>query len=145
MGEIRLFIVMSVLCVVGMIVLALGHPGEYSFIPRCPFYSMTGCYCPGCGSLRSTHFLLQGNLAASLRYHPLLIPLLLFLVFLYFKRLYEMFLGRNVLFKRELFLCKIVVMIWIAFFLVRNIPIDSLEWTRPPEPTTVSVEKQANH
>ena len=39
---------------------------------QCPFYALTGLYCPGCGSGRAAYALLHGHLAASFRYQPLL-------------------------------------------------------------------------
>jgi hypothetical protein len=35
-------------------------PGHY---PTCPFYALTGYYCPGCGSLRAIHALVHGHVA----------------------------------------------------------------------------------
>jgi hypothetical protein len=37
-------------------------PGHY---PSCPFHAITGCWCPGCGSLRAIHDLLSGHLLAA--------------------------------------------------------------------------------
>lgn len=42
---------------------------------HCPFHRATGLYCPGCGSTRATHHLLNADVLASLRYHPLLLPI----------------------------------------------------------------------
>ncbi|MDF2825476.1 MAG: hypothetical protein K0R68_2884 [Mycobacterium sp.] len=39
------------------------RPG--SLFPPCPFYALTGWYCPGCGGLRMTHDLLHGDVAAA--------------------------------------------------------------------------------
>ena len=39
---------------------------------QCPFYALTGLYCPGCGSGRAVYALLHGRLAESFRYQPLL-------------------------------------------------------------------------
>lgn len=39
------------------------RPG--GLFPPCPFYALTGWYCPGCGGLRMTHDLLHGDLAAA--------------------------------------------------------------------------------
>lgn len=46
----------------------------------CPSLVLFGVYCPGCGSLRGTHDLLTGDVAASLGHNILLIPALLFVV-----------------------------------------------------------------
>lgn len=37
----------------------------------CPFFYITGFLCPGCGLTRSLIALLQGNIIASISYHPL--------------------------------------------------------------------------
>ena len=51
-------------------------PGNY---PPCLFLFFTGCYCPGCGTLRALHRLLHGDLPGALGYNPLSILLLPFL------------------------------------------------------------------
>lgn len=46
---------------------------------RCAFHTLTGLYCPGCGGLRATHQMLNGNLRAALDYNAfyvLLVPIL---------------------------------------------------------------------
>ncbi|MCL5096202.1 MAG: DUF2752 domain-containing protein [Candidatus Omnitrophica bacterium] len=46
-------------------------PGQYAFYPQCMFHSLTGLSCPGCGSLRSIHALLHGDLLSALRFNLL--------------------------------------------------------------------------
>ena len=38
---------------------------------RCPFYELTGLYCPGCGSGRAVTALLHGRVGAAFRWNPL--------------------------------------------------------------------------
>jgi hypothetical protein len=38
------------------------------FLP-CPFRTLTGLWCPGCGLTRATHYLFRGDLAQALRYN----------------------------------------------------------------------------
>lgn len=38
----------------------------------CPFYVLTGLYCPGCGSGRAATALVRGHFAEAFRYNPLL-------------------------------------------------------------------------
>lgn len=38
------------------------NPLEVGFFPKCPFYTLTGFFCPGCGSQRALHHLLNGNI-----------------------------------------------------------------------------------
>ena len=44
----------------------------------CPFYELTGLYCPGCGSGRAARALLRGDLGACLGHNLLALPLGLF-------------------------------------------------------------------
>lgn len=43
-------------------------PGHY---PTCPFYALTGYYCPGCGSLRAIHALVHGEVGQAFGYNML--------------------------------------------------------------------------
>jgi len=49
-------------------------PGTH--LPTCPFYELTGLWCPGCGLTRATHSVLRGDVAAALGYN-LLVPFFL--------------------------------------------------------------------
>ncbi|MET0450627.1 MAG: DUF2752 domain-containing protein [Mycobacterium sp.] len=41
------------------------HAPGFGF-PTCPFHVMTGWYCPGCGGIRMTHDVLNGDFSAAL-------------------------------------------------------------------------------
>ena len=56
------------------------NPDENPF-PRCPFLSLTGLFCPGCGSQRAIHALLHGDLSTTLAYNPLVIFVSLILLY----------------------------------------------------------------
>jgi len=60
-----------------LLVLAYGllDPQTLPF-PKCPFLSLTGLSCPGCGSQRAIHQALHGNFAASFRLNALFLPAL---------------------------------------------------------------------
>jgi uncharacterized protein DUF2752 len=45
-------------------------PARGGIFPPCPFHSLTGYLCPGCGTLRALHQLLHGNLGAAWRLNP---------------------------------------------------------------------------
>ncbi|WP_313398867.1 DUF2752 domain-containing protein [Stenotrophomonas sp.] len=42
-------------------------------LPSCPFYALTGIWCPGCGSTRCLHALVHGDLAQAMSMNPLLV------------------------------------------------------------------------
>lgn len=59
------------LLVMACVVIALTVASVYFYFdpsdnifPRCPFLSITGWECPGCGSQRAVHALLHGDIAA---------------------------------------------------------------------------------
>lgn len=59
----------------------LFNPLKFHFFPKCPFYMLTGLYCPGCGSQRALHSLLHFHLAETFSYNFLFIPALLVLLY----------------------------------------------------------------
>jgi len=56
-----------------IVLYGLVNPDQYPF-PLCPFHTLTGWLCPGCGSQRAMHQLLHGNFGASLKLNPLFLP-----------------------------------------------------------------------
>ena len=65
----------------GVGVLYMFDPAEPNIYPKCPFLSLTGCLCPGCGTLRALHQLLQGNLTAAVGYNVLTVVSLPFVAY----------------------------------------------------------------
>ena len=115
-----------------LVMLAVRHPTDCGVIPPCPFYTGTGFYCPGCGSMRATHYLLNGHLATSLRYNPLVLLILPLLVFSAVRFLCSMFLHREIPFPGQVGVYWAVLIVFLLFFIVRNIPLDVLDVLRPP-------------
>jgi hypothetical protein len=46
-------------------VLAVVDPNQPGHYPTCPFFAVTGHWCPGCGTLRAIHALTRGDVAAA--------------------------------------------------------------------------------
>ncbi len=65
------------LIVLALVAAAVGYkcldPSVVPIFPRCPFRLLTGYLCPGCGSQRAIHHLLNFNLAAAWRMNPLFV------------------------------------------------------------------------
>ncbi len=57
-------------------VVALVDPNQAGHYPSCPFLSVTGLYCPGCGSLRAVHALSRLDLGRAVSLNPLAMVLL---------------------------------------------------------------------
>ena len=57
-------------------------PTHSHWAPKCPFWLLTGYYCPGCGSQRAIHCFLNGRIWEGIKYNYLLLPLLLFVMVL---------------------------------------------------------------
>ena len=49
------------------------NPTLSKFFPKCPFYSLLGIKCPGCGTQRAIHAILNGDLAGAAHYNALLL------------------------------------------------------------------------
>lgn len=73
-------LVLAAVIAFGAAVLYRWNPATAGFYPICPFFALTGWYCPGCGSLRALHQLLHGNLGTAFDLNPLLVIALPFVV-----------------------------------------------------------------
>lgn len=81
----RIILLVLMLAVAGLaVVYAVFDPADGGFFPRCMFKTLTGLDCPGCGSQRAVHALLNGDIAAAWHFNALFlleIPLLALLIF----------------------------------------------------------------
>lgn len=48
-------------------------PTQAGWLPACPFHSLTGFFCPGCGSTRALHQMLHGRWGQAFGLNPLLV------------------------------------------------------------------------
>ena len=69
---------MSALGIAVLYVIDPRVPGNY---PVCPFLSLTGCYCPGCGTLRAMYQLMHADVVGALSYNPLTVLSLPFIIY----------------------------------------------------------------
>ncbi len=65
-------VVIVLLLVFGFIYYAI-DPATSTAFPRCTFLTITGYKCPGCGSQRAIHALLNGDIKGALGYNAMLI------------------------------------------------------------------------
>ena len=64
-------LVIAVLLVLGFIYYAL-DPATSTAFPRCTFLTLTGYKCPGCGSQRAIHALLNGDVKEAFGYNAMM-------------------------------------------------------------------------
>lgn len=98
------------------------NPSYYNFFPKCPLYSFTGIYCPGCGSQRAIHQIINGNIIEGIRYNYMLV--LLFIVLAYKATHYIITKLYNKPFNNILHrpaTSKLILVLVILFWVLRNI------------------------
>jgi hypothetical protein len=66
-----IILAIAALLLFGFIYYAL-DPSSSAAFPKCGFLTLTGYKCPGCGSQRAIHALLNGDVAAAFRYNAML-------------------------------------------------------------------------
>jgi len=98
-------------------------PADYDFFPKCPFYVITGYKCPGCGSQRAIHQLLNFHFAEAFKANPLLVIAIPYIL-LGFAFDYTSLRDKYPAVKKRLFgvpAILLVILIVIAYWIIRNI------------------------
>lgn len=104
-------------------------PGNY---PPCLFLFLTGCYCPGCGTLRALHSLLHGNLRHALGYNTLTVALLPFLGAAYVFGFTRAVPGQPFpRFRISSRVAWVTLAVILTFWVVRNVPVFPLSVLAP--------------
>lgn len=95
-----------------------------NIFPKCPFLTLTGYTCPGCGSQRAIHQLLHLNITEAFKFNPLLIlsiPYIITILILellksknrFYYKWYNKLTGSAA--------CMVILTIIIAYWVSRNI------------------------
>jgi Protein of unknown function (DUF2752) len=106
-------------------------PPQAYGIPPCPFYALTGAYCPGCGALRAVHSLLHGHLAQAFGFNPLLVLLLPFLLLAGAGEALTMWTGKSRRIEVPPRWGWAVFGLIVAFWVLRNVPGAAFDVLRP--------------
>lgn len=118
-GGKRFFIIGIVVALI--VVYAVFDPSGSVLFPKCLFYQITGWQCPGCGSQRMIHALLQCDFASAWRYNAylfFLLPVILFLLWLELTRKKHPQLYRKVYSMPVIWTFIVLTLTW---FVVRNL------------------------
>lgn len=98
------------------------NPSESSIFPKCPFYSFTGFFCPGCGSQRAIHKFLHGDIFGGFKHNYLIMLLPMVLIYDWAVILFNKHSGKKI--KNILHYSKVtysILAIILLFWLLRNI------------------------
>lgn len=116
---------------IGMLLLVLGlaflyfytNPSEVDFLPKCPLYITTGFYCPGCGSQRATHQLLNLNIFGIIQQNVLFLFALILIGYQGIVWSLNHFFKKNIynyLYHPKLPIA--ILLLVFTFWILRNIP-----------------------
>ena len=104
------------------IVYSVWNPAECHYFPKCIFLQLTGLQCPGCGSQRALHQLLEGNIKSAFDYNPFLIIISPWLIVLLCARFIGLKIGYKVI---KVLLHRSIITIYlitiILWWIYRNI------------------------
>jgi hypothetical protein len=105
-------------------VLRIFNPATAGFFPPCPFRALTGYLCPGCGTLRALHEMLNGHPVAAFRLNPLMMLLLPYVGYAGASEAMETLFGRPLprIFIRPAYIWALLVILLLFWFL-RNTPL----------------------
>jgi hypothetical protein len=99
------------------------NPTKVDFFPKCPFRTLTGLQCPGCGSTRAFYQLLHLQPIAAFKLNPLMILTLPFIVYGFLGFTKSALTGRP---QRHLFIPPVYLWAWLVlllfFWIFRNTP-----------------------
>jgi hypothetical protein len=107
-----------------MVIVYAHDPARSILYPPCPFHTLTGFYCPGCGTLRALHQLLHAHLLQAIRLNLVTILTLPFLGYAYLSHVLYAVSGRRLsgFFVPAVYIWMLVGII-ISFWVLRNIPL----------------------
>ena len=72
----RFVVSVTLVGVMGLVLLYFWNPVDVAFLPKCPFFALTGYKCPGCGTLRGIHALLHLNFRDVVQHNPFMVVLI---------------------------------------------------------------------
>jgi hypothetical protein len=101
------------------------NPAKYDVFPKCPFHTLTGLNCPGCGSQRAIYSLLHGDFKKAISYNLLLVIGIPFVLICFYYKMRSLILRKDLRWNLVHYplALKIFFVVVILFWVIRNIPI----------------------
>lgn len=128
-GRVSVPVLTAVVAVAGAAYIAAVDPNQPGHYPPCPFLYVTGQYCPGCGSLRAIHALTHGDVVEALSRNPLAVVFVPYLIWTWASWLYRTATGRQRGDLAPPWTIWTLLVIVIAFWVLRNLP--GFSWLAP--------------
>ncbi|MFW5473756.1 DUF2752 domain-containing protein [Knoellia sp. CPCC 206450] len=95
------------------------QPGNY---PTCPWLLLTGTFCPGCGTLRATHALSNGDVLEALHRNPLAVATFVVMVLGFARWTRRQWRGERRMTAAPAWLLYGLFWVIMAFWVLRNVP-----------------------
>lgn len=92
--------------------------------PQCPFYVLTGLFCPGCGSQRAVSALLHLEIGSALRYNILLVASLPIIFYSSYAAVVNTFSTKKVVQQRlfhTVWFIRLIAVVVLLFWVLRNL------------------------
>lgn len=98
-------------------------PALSTYFPKCPIFSFTGIQCPGCGSQRAVHQLLQFQFSESFAFNPLVIIFLPYILLGWIAQVFKNYPAMELIRIRlyGVHAAYIILTIVVIFTIIRNI------------------------
>ena len=113
---------------------AQNPPTDDSYYPKCISYKFTSIHCPGCGSTRALHALLNANFEQAFAYNAVLVALLPLGLFVLLRKLWHMAWGtRPARLPGFVWVPRILAIVFVLFWILRNIPVYPFALLAPHE------------
>lgn len=127
-------------------VLRLKDPRTLGFGELCPSRRLLNLACPGCGSTRTTYDLLHGEFASALRMNPALVLVGVPLGTWWSATLLStVVLGSAPRLRVAPRVGYGIAIALVAYFMLRNLPFESLKWLSPPPVSRERDTREPNH
>ena len=128
----QVYIIFTV-AVIGSLLYFYFDPSFHEFFPSCPFHTFTGLYCPGCGSQRAFHALLNGDITLALGYNMLFVlflPFMLYSAGVTVNNIFRKQKIRQQIFRSQSFTFATLAVV-LLFWILRNIQLAPFAWLAP--------------
>jgi hypothetical protein len=115
------------------VLLHVADPSGATPFPVCPFYAITGLYCPGCGTLRCLHSLLRADLRGAFGFNAVTVLLTPMLVVAWLSVGIAGIAGRQPprLWNAPRWTTWAIAVAVGSFWILRNVPLAPFSWMAP--------------